>query len=121
MSSYRDLKVWGKARIFIKDIYILTAEFPKEEIYGITSQMRRAAISIANNIVEGSARNSDKEFMRFLDYAYASLLEVENMIFICEDLGFVQNETQTKFFNQGQEIQKMIYSLKKSLKPQANN
>jgi four helix bundle protein len=116
MSSYRDLKVWEKARVYIKDVYTISSKFPKEEMYGITSQIRRAAVSIANNIVEGSARYSDKEFMRFLDIAYASSIEVENMHFICLDLGFVKEDEFSKLLEQSQEIQRMIFSLKRSLK-----
>lgn len=116
MSTYRDLKVWAKARVYIKDVYTISVNFPKEEIYGITSQIRRAAVSIADNIVEGSARYSDKEFMRFLDIAYASSIEVENMHYICLDLGFINDDEFSKLFEQSQEIQRMIFSLKRSLK-----
>lgn len=116
MSSYRDLKVWEKSRLYIKDIYIVSNKFPNEEVYGITSQIRRAAVSIANNIVEGSARYSDKEFIRFLDIAYASAIEAENMHYICLDLCFISEDEFEKLFKQSQEIQRMIFSLKKSLK-----
>ena len=116
MSSYRDLKVWAKTRVYIKDVYTISANFPKEEIYGITSQIRRATVSIANNIVEGSARYSDKEFMRFLDIAYASSIEVENMHYICLDLAYINEEEFSILFEKSQEIQRMIFSLKHSLK-----
>jgi four helix bundle protein len=116
MSSYRDLKVWAKTRVYIKDVYTISAKFPKEEIYGITSQIRRATVSIANNIVEGSARYSDKEFMRFLDIAYASSIEVENMHYICLDLAYINEEEFSILFEKSQEIQRMIFSLKRSLK-----
>ncbi len=95
---------------------MVSRKFPNEEVYEITSQIRRAAVSIANNIVEGSARYSDKEFMRFLDIAYASSIEVENMHYICLDLGFINNDEFSKLFEQSQEIQRMIFSLKRSLK-----
>ena len=116
MSSYRDLKVWAKTRVYIKDVYTISAKFPKEEIYGITSQIRRATVSIANNIVEGSARYSDMEFMRFLDIAYASSIEVENMHYICLDLAYINEEEFSILFEKSQEIQRMIFSLKRSLK-----
>lgn len=116
MSSYRELKVWAKARVYIKDVYAVSGKFPQEEIYGLTSQLRRAAVSIANNIVEGSARFSDKEFIRFLDIAYASSIEVENLHYICLDLGLIKEDEFSKLFQQSQEIQKMIFSLKRSLK-----
>lgn len=123
MSTYRDLKVWEKSRGYIKDVYTVSSSFPKEEVYGLTSQLRRAVISIANNIVEGSARHSNKEFSRFLDIAYASAVEVENMHYICLDLEFIDRIQFDDLIEKSQEIQKMIYALKQSLnkKPATTN
>ncbi len=73
MHNYHELKIWQESRILVKSVYTLTANFPKEEIYGLTSQVRRAAVSIPSNIAEGTGRSSDKEFQRFLDYAIGLL------------------------------------------------
>jgi len=70
--NYKNLEVWKKSRKFVADIYSLSASFPKEEKFGIVSQIRRAAISVSLNISEGSGRGSDKEFIHFLNIAYAS-------------------------------------------------
>lgn len=116
MGSYKDLKVWCKARVFIKDVYNITQSFPIGEVYGITSQIRRSSISIANNIVEGAARNSDKEFCRFLDIAFASAVETENLLYISNDLNLITDE----LFNSSQdtilELQRMILGLKQGIK-----
>jgi four helix bundle protein len=115
MGSFKDLKVWKKSRDFIKEIYVLTQEFPVQEMYGITSQIRRSTISISNNIVEGSGRNSKKEFSRFLDISFASAVETENLLYISLDLEFIskgQFDSATKGVI---ELQKMIQGLKKGI------
>jgi four helix bundle protein len=75
--TYRDLKAWQAAMALVREIYRLTREFPKEETYGLTIQLRKAAVSIASNIAEGKGRSSDKELLRFLSNAKGSLFEVE--------------------------------------------
>ena len=92
MHNYHELKIWQESRILVKNIYTLTANFPKEEVYGFTSQIRRAAVSIPSNIAEGTGRSSDKEFQRFLDYAMGSLFELETQIILANDLNFVNTE-----------------------------
>lgn len=92
MHNYHELKIWQESRILVKSVYKLTANFPKEEIYGLTSQVRRAAVSIPSNIAEGTGRSSDKEFQRFLDYAIGSLFELETQIILANDLNFINTE-----------------------------
>jgi four helix bundle protein len=89
MHKYKELIVWQKARILVKDIYILTESFPNSEKYGITSQIQRAVISIPANIAEGSGRGSNKDFSRFLDIAIASAFELETEIILSYDLIFI--------------------------------
>jgi four helix bundle protein len=91
MKTHKDLDVWKKAMDLAKEVYSLTAEFPKEEVYGLVAQMRRAAVSVPSNIAEGSARNSHKEFIRFLYTALGSLAELETQVLLSRGFGFAQS------------------------------
>lgn len=91
---YRDLDVWKKSMEIVKEIYIITKNFPDDEKYGIVVQMRRAAVSIPSNIAEGSARFSDKDTSRFLDIAIGSIAELETQLIISKDLGYIDNIEQ---------------------------
>jgi four helix bundle protein len=90
--SFRNLVVWQESKAFVKEIYLLTKSFPKEELYCLTSQMRRAAISVPSNIAEGKGRNTDKDFRHFLMQARGSLYEVENQLEIAADLQYLERE-----------------------------
>ena len=89
MQNYRDLKVWQKAHEFVKEVYSVTKNFPSDEKFGITSQLRRASVSIPTNIAEGSAQTTDPQFARFLGIAYASAVECEYLIFLSLDLSYI--------------------------------
>lgn len=89
MKTHKDLDVWKYSRAFVSAVYALTKEFPKEEIYGLTSQIRRCAVSIPSNIAEGSARKGDKEYIHFLYIALGSMAELETQLFIAFDLGYL--------------------------------
>lgn len=89
MKSYTDLDVWKKARQLVKDIYLITRRFPKEELYGLTNQMRRAAVSVPSNIAEGHGRNTAKDSLQFFFIARGSLYELETQIFVCFDLELI--------------------------------
>ena len=115
MSNYKELVVWQKAILLVTDIYNLTKTFPKEEIYGLVSQMQRAAISIPSNIAEGHDRNSDKEFSNFLCFARGSLAELETQLIISGKLGYINQEQKTHILNKCYEIGKMINGLLKKL------
>lgn len=91
IKGHKDLEVWKKSMDIVESIYKDTARFPKEEIYGITAQMRRAAVSIPSNIAEGAARNGKKEFVQFLYIALGSLSELETQIIITERLRYIPN------------------------------
>ena len=95
--THKDLDVWKKAMELAKEIYLLTSNFPKEEIYGLSSQMRRASVSIPSNIAEGAARNSDKEFARFLYISLGSLSELDTQIILSKDLGFINEIDKIRF------------------------
>ena len=98
------------------DIYKSTNEFPKEEMLGLTSQMRRSSVSVPSNIAEGSGRNSDKEFKHFLDISLGSLFELETQLFISHELAFLSDNDFKNLSEKVQEEQKMISGLQKSLR-----
>ena len=93
MRSHQKLNVWIESMALVKQLYTTTERFPKEEIYGLTNQMRRAAVSIPSNISEGAARNSKKEYLRFLYIARGSLSELETQILIAVDIGYISKDT----------------------------
>jgi four helix bundle protein len=89
VENFRDLIAWQKAKVLALDVYLCTREFPKAEIYGLTSQMRRAAVSVPSNIAEGKGRYSQKEFVQFLYHARGSLLELETQLEIAHELSYI--------------------------------
>lgn len=115
MKSHKDLDVWTKSIDLVTEIYRVTNEFPKEEIYGITNQMRRAAVSIPSNISEGAARHHPKEFVRFLYMALGSASELETQLIISEKLMFISNIEGDKCQEEINSIRKMLIGLIKSI------
>jgi four helix bundle protein len=113
--SYRDLIVWQKSINMVKTIYGFTRSFPGEEMYGITMQMRRAGVSIPANIAEGQARSGKKEFLQFLGIAQGSLAEVETLLTISEDLGYLSKKNFEKTLQDCKEIARLLAALKRSL------
>jgi len=91
MKDHKELNAWKVSMDFVAEVYAITREFPKEEIYGLTSQLRRAAVSIPSNISEGAARNSEKEFVQFLHIALGSAAEAETQLLIAQRLGYVSD------------------------------
>jgi four helix bundle protein len=116
MHKYKELIVWQKARILVKDIYTLTISLPNSEKFGLVSQIQRAAISIPANIAEGSGRGSNKDFSRFLDIAIASAFELETEIILSYDLIFISEQNYNTILPKIQEIQKMLYAFQQQLK-----
>lgn len=111
MKDFKNLKVWQKGIKMVAEIYNKTLSFPKEELYGLTSQIRRSAVSIPSNIAEGSGRNSDKEFNRFLDISLGFSFELETQIIIAHELNFLSDDEFSDLIVQIQEQQKMITGL----------
>lgn len=121
MKIHKDLDVWKKAVNFVTDLYIETRDFPKEELYGLTSQMRRAAISIPSNIAEGSARQGNKEFIHFLHMALSSSAELDTQLIIALNLNYISKEKYSFLTNQLTEIGKMLNGLINYRKKQTGN
>lgn len=114
LNKYENLVVWQKGYKLVLEIYQLTINFPKEEIFGITNQLRRSASSICANIVEGYKRG-DKEFIRYLNIARGSLEETHHHLRLSKDLGYCTEEKYNELINLIDEIGKMLYSLKQKL------
>lgn len=109
MTSYRQLIVWKKSIELVEKIYKLTSIFPNSELFGLTSQIRRAAVSIPSDIAEGYGRRSDKEYLQFFSIAYGSALELETQLFIAKRLGFSENTLQSECESLLNEVIKMLY------------
>ena len=112
MKGHRDLIAWQKAMTLVTDVYRLTQHFPKDELYGLTSQMRRAAISVPSNLAEGHGRNSPKEFHHFAGNARGSLVELETQMEIARNLGYLTAEITGDLLEQTAEIGKIINGLR---------
>ena len=116
MSDFRQLWIFQKAREFNKDLYLKSRKFPNEERFGLTSQIRRASISIAANISEGCGRKNDKEFARFLDISYASACEVECLLLIAFDIEIISQLDLTSLNEKLDEVKKMTFSFARKLR-----
>lgn len=110
--KYEDLLVWQRAHAFVLVIYQTTGALPADERFGLTSQIRRASVSIVANIVEGSRRKSDVDFARFLNLAEGSASEIECLLLICRDLTFISSEEAATRIKEIDEIKRMLYSLR---------
>ena len=108
INSFKDLIVWQKSMYLVRLIYQVTKDFPKSELYGIISQMRRCAISIPSNIAEGYGRNSKKEYVQFYSIAYGSILELETQLILVRDLGYITEEKFMQAEELIHEVSKMI-------------
>ena len=113
--SYKDLIAWQKSMSLVKNVYLHTRGFPKEEVYGLAAQLRRAAVSVPSNIAEGQGRLSQKEFKQFLALARGSLLEVETQVLIAADLHYLTPEITTGLVTQTQEVLRILNGLIDSL------
>lgn len=115
ITSFEDLTVWQESQLFAVGIYKITKHFPKEEIFAITSQLRRAASSISANIAEGFGRSSVKDKLHFYVMAYGSLLEVKNFLYLSNKLTYLSDEDLNDLIQQCTSCQKLINASKRSL------
>lgn len=117
MKTHKDLDVWKVSRAFVSRVYEITSHFPKEEMYGLTNQIRRCAVSIPSNIAEGSARQGNKEFVHFLYISLGSLAELETQLLIASDLKFLMIDKN--LIEELERIRMMLLGLIKYVKGKA--
>lgn len=115
MKSFRELRVWQKAVDLVEKIYLLTRKFPREETYGLPSQVRRAVVSIASNVAEGHTREHLKEYLHHLSMAQASLAEVETQLEIGVRLEYIGRNQVSPLLNEIGELGKQLYALRNAL------
>ena len=119
LKNYRELKVWQRSYQLCLEIYKIPKRFPKEERYGLTSQIRRAAVSVPSNIAEGYGRKTTPEYIRFLYIAYGSICELETQILLSGDLGYIE-AGKLEILQEGiGEVERMLKALTKSLERKA--
>lgn len=116
LSSFEDLTVWQKSQDFAVEIYRITKTFPKDEVFAITSQLRRAASSISANIAEGFGRESKKDKLHFYTIAYGSILETKNFLYLAKRLGYIEGSQLEELLVLSVDCQKLLNALKTSLR-----
>jgi four helix bundle protein len=115
MQRFTELKVWQRGHALVLSVYRMTVGFPPSERYGLTSQIRRAALSVPTNIAEGSKRLTAQEYCRFLNIAEASLAETEYLLMVSRDLGYITPFMADKAFNEVSELSRMLHGLRKKV------
>jgi four helix bundle protein len=120
VTDYRQLKVWQSGVQLVKSVYVLSQRFPKDELYGLTSQMRRAAVSIPANIAEGHARDSTREYLHHISIALGSLAELETMFVLAQELGYSDTAAIAALLQSSEEEGRMLHGLQRTLKSKLN-
>jgi four helix bundle protein len=115
MQRFTDLKVWQRSHELVLEIYKLSRRFPEHERYGVTSQLRRAAVSVPANIAEGSKRRHPKDYARFLNIAEGSLSETEYLVILCQDLDYLPSEVSTPLRQEADVILRMLNALREKV------
>lgn len=116
MSNFRSLLIWQKSMVLTTKIYFSTNNFPKEEIFGLTSQIRRSSVSIPSNIAEGSGRESDKDFLRFLNISIGSLFEMQTQLEIAKNITYLNQEKFNNLYEDSREVERMLVAFIKKIK-----
>jgi four helix bundle protein len=117
--SYKDLIAWRKAMDLVTEVYRVTRSFPRDELYGLTNQLRRAAVSVPSNVAEGQARFSRKEFHHFLSHARGSLVEIETQLMIAQSLEYVGTQDVASLLDKAAELGRILNGLIASIKSAA--
>lgn len=120
MKDFRDIKVWRRAHNLVLKVYKVTKPFPREEIYGLTSHIRRAAASVPTNIAEGCGRNTDAELARFMEIASGSASELDYLLLLATDLGLLAEDSYNELLTELIEIRKMLTTFIKTVRKTAN-
>ena len=115
MHDFKKLNVWNEAIKLVTEIYEITDKFPRKEVYGISNQIRRSAISIPSNIAEGSGRKSSGSFKLFLSYSYGSCCELETQLIIAKNINYIEENILNKLIEKISVIEKMLTNLSKSI------
>ena len=116
IKNFKKLDIWKRSRFFVKTLYLATNKFPKEEKFGLASQLRRAAVSVPSNIAEGCGRKTEKALSNFLDHAIGSNCEVETQLFLAYDLQMIDETTTRQLIDETIQIRRMIIGYQKTLK-----
>jgi len=116
MSNFRSLLIWQKSMVLTTKIYFSTNNFPKEEIFGLSSQIRRSSVSIPSNIAEGSGRESDKDFLRFLNISTGSLFEMQTQLEIAKNITYLNQEEFNNLYEDSREVERMLVAFIKKIK-----
>ena len=116
VKQFRELKVWQKAMVLARQIYSMTAQFPKQEMFCLTSQMRRAAVSVPSNIAEGQGQLTDKAFILYLTRARGSLYELETQAELAESLGYLKKPALDETLSECREVGRMLHGLLNSMR-----
>jgi four helix bundle protein len=111
VQSYKDLDVWQRSMDLVEAVYALTKQFPKEELYTLTSQIRRAAISVPSNIAEGRSKRATRDFMRFIHISYGSMAELETQLMIAERLSYISHDKLSPLVEEIGDIGRMLNGL----------
>ena len=111
MKTYKDLIVWQKSIVLVTEVYSVTSTFPKEELFALTSQLKRSSVSVPSNISEGYGRKHEREFIRFLQISRGSLYELQTQLEIANKLYFLNNQNHQKLSGECNEIEKMLNRL----------
>ncbi|WP_339744733.1 four helix bundle protein [uncultured Rubinisphaera sp.] len=118
---FQKLEVWNRAIEFGDDVYEISSTFPGDERFGLTSQIRRAVLSISSNIAEGTGRPSNQDFARFVEIAYGSLMEVVSQLEFAKRRGYISEEMKSKLFTEAEIIAKQLSNLRSSLRNRKQN
>ena len=115
IKSFRDLRVWQAGIELVRFVYELTSKFPRHEVYGLASQMQRAAVSVPSNIAEGHTRESTKEYLQHISIAQASLAELETQLEIAKQLGYVSEDDATRLLDKISALGRQLFALRNAL------